>query len=147
MLPTCDLIFYFPLHMQRLHIHSAVANKSCTCNASVRLTESIFFILISKNKAQWFLEQNYPHTLLTLALQCSKWSQGGAVGHHIMKTTFTDFFFFFYKFSFQTSLKTSVGHVGQVSYTPRKSSWSAKIILKYGKELLFLQLVVCWKMM
>ena len=52
LLPTCDLIFYFPLHMQRLHIDSAVANKSCTRNPSVRLTESIFFILISKKRAQ-----------------------------------------------------------------------------------------------
>lgn len=51
-LPTCDLIFYFPLHVQRLHIDSAVANKSCTCNPSVWLTESIFFKLISRNRAQ-----------------------------------------------------------------------------------------------
>ena len=51
LLPTCDLIFYFPLHVQRLHVDSAVANKSCTGNPSVRLTESIFFILISENRA------------------------------------------------------------------------------------------------
>lgn len=50
-LPTCDLIFYFPLHVQRLHIDSAVANESCACNPSVWLTESIFFIFISKNRA------------------------------------------------------------------------------------------------
>lgn len=50
-LPTCDLIFYFPLHVQRLHIDGAVANKSCACNPSVWLTESIFFIFISKNRA------------------------------------------------------------------------------------------------
>lgn len=49
-LPTCDLIFYFPLHVQGLHIDSAVANKSCACNPSVWLTESIFFIFISKNR-------------------------------------------------------------------------------------------------
>lgn len=60
-LPTCDLIFYFPLHVQRLHIDSAVANKSCTCNPSVWLTESIFFILISKNRAQMLAGAIHSH--------------------------------------------------------------------------------------
>lgn len=137
MSPTCDLIFYFPLHMQRLHIHSAVANKSCTRNASVWLTESIFFVLVSKNKnkAQWFLTQNYLGTPSILVAQCPKWSQGGAVGHYIMKTTHN--FFFFLNSALKTSLKTSVGHVGQVSYTPRKSSWSAKSSLNMGKNFYF----------
>lgn len=136
MLPTCDLIFYFSLHMQRLHIHSAVANKSCTRNASVWLTESIFFILISKNKAQGFLAQNYLGTPSILVAQCPKWPRGGAVGHHIVKTTLGDFFFFLNS-ALKTSLKTSVGHVGQVSYTPRKSSWSAKSFLNMGKNFYF----------
>lgn len=86
LLPTCDLIFYFPLHMQRLHIDSAVANKSCTRNPSVRLTESIFFVLISKNRAQTLEGGCSTHLQLALTARCPRQSLGGAVGRSILKS-------------------------------------------------------------
>lgn len=74
---------------------------------------------------------------LELTARCPSQSLGGAVGCCILKTRLKNRAFL----QFHPSLKTSVGHVGQVFFTPRKSSWSIKIILKYGKKtLLFSQL-------
>lgn len=50
--PTCDLIFYLPLHVQRLHVDSAVANEPGAGDPSVGLAEPIFLVLISKDKAE-----------------------------------------------------------------------------------------------
>lgn len=49
-LPTCDLIFYFTLHMQRLHINGPISNKPCTSDPPVGLAKTILFVLIPEIK-------------------------------------------------------------------------------------------------
>lgn len=45
-LPTCNLIFYLPLHMQRLHINGSVSNEPRTSDPPVGLAETVLFILV-----------------------------------------------------------------------------------------------------
>lgn len=45
-LPTCNLIFYFPLHVQGLHVDGSVANEAGAGDAPVGLAKPILLILI-----------------------------------------------------------------------------------------------------
>lgn len=45
-LPTCNLIFYLPLHEQGLHVDGSVPNEAGTGDAPVRLAKPILLILI-----------------------------------------------------------------------------------------------------
>lgn len=46
-LPTCNLIFYFPLHMQGLHVNGSVPNEARAGDPPVGLAEPVLFILIT----------------------------------------------------------------------------------------------------
>lgn len=45
-LPTCNLIFYLPLHVQGLHVDGSVPNEAGAGDAPVRLAKPVLLILI-----------------------------------------------------------------------------------------------------
>lgn len=52
---TSNSVFNFPLHLEGVHIYGPVSNDSCTCNASVWLTETIFMVIFSaKDRLGWY---------------------------------------------------------------------------------------------
>lgn len=70
------------------------------------------------------------HTQVALTVWCPKRSLGGEAEHSIPKASLRSPAFP----QFHPSLKTSAGHVGQASFTPRKSFWSAKSSLNMGES-------------